>query len=170
MRDRYNFDQEFNIKNYNTNYFDDMFLSTKEDERISARRRARIEKANRDVKVISPEDLEKADQARKKKKVKINRTRSLAFAAAFIIVLVIVAVSGVKLTKLQVEKKEAEKKLEQLTQKQEQLTAELQELDSDEYVENSARSNLHMIKEGEVMYVVNPNLVTTEETEDTAEK
>lgn len=166
MKDRYNFDKEFhNLERLGTNDFDDMYLSTKEDERIAARRQARIEKANRDVNVLKPEDLQKAEQARKKKKIKINRRRAFAFIAAFVIVIAIVAVSGVRLTKLQVQKRNAEKELDKLKQKKEQLEAELQELDSDEYVENSARVNLHMIREGEVMYVVNPDLEKEEVTE-----
>ena len=158
MKDRYGFDQEFNRKNYQTNYFDDKFLSTKEDATIAARRQARIESAKRDVNVLKLEELKKGEEIRKAQKRKINRSRAVIIVALFIGVIAFVAVSGSKLTKLQLTKKEAQKELDALKQKTEQLEAELQELDTDEYIKNAARIELHMMEEGEVMYVVNPNL------------
>ena len=162
MKDRYGFDQEFNRKNYQTNYFDDKFLSTKEDAEIAARRQARIEKANRDVNVLKLEELKKGEEIRKAQKRKINRSRAVIICLVFVGVIAFVAVSGSKLTKLQLTKREAQKELDALKQKTEQLEAELQELDTDEYIKNAARIELHMMEEGEVMYVVNPGLVSNE--------
>ena len=162
MKDRYNFNSEFDIEKFNTHAFDDTILSTKEDEKISARRKERKEKAERakDVVVIKPEDL---SHPITKKRLKINLGRLSLSLLALVVVVAFVVVAGLKLTRLQVEKKAAQKKLDELTLKTEQLEAELQELDSDEYIENSARSNLHMIKEGEVMYIINPDLDTEDE-------
>lgn len=170
MKDRYGFDQEFNRAKYQTNYFDDKFLSTKEDADIAARRAARIEKANRDVNVLKVEDLKKGEEARKLKKRKITRSRAIIIGLLFVAVIAFVAVSGSKLTKLQIEKREAEKKLKQLNEKTEQLQAELQELDTDEYVRNAATTELHMINEGEVVYVVNPELDKEQDPENTSAK
>ena len=64
-------------------------------------------------------------------------------------------VSGVKLMNLETKKQQAQEELKKLQAKEEELNAELRELDSEEYIEQEARSELHMIKDGEVIYVVN---------------
>ena len=63
-------------------------------------------------------------------------------------------VSGVKLMNLETKKQQAQEELKKLQAKEEELNAELRELDSEEYIEQEARSELHMIRDGEVVYVV----------------
>ena len=167
MKDRYNFDAEFDIERLNTHTYDDVLLSNKADEKITARRearKARIAKES-DVNVITPEMIE---QHKIKKKRKVHAGKILAGIGVLLLVVAFVGAAGLKLTKLQIEKRNAEKQLKALTEKTEQLANELQELDTDEYVENAARSELHMIKEGEVMYIVNPDLDKKDTTEQTA--
>lgn len=160
-QDRYNFDKEFDIdvdlSQLNTRWYDDSILSTKKDAKITARREARKARLAKDadVKVISPEDIKEAKRIEKKK---INIGRTVLVSLIFIGVIALVAVSGIKLTSLQLEKRAAEKELAGLKEDLQQLEAELNEIDSDEYVENAARSELHMIKDGEVMYIVEPGL------------
>ncbi len=62
--------------------------------------------------------------------------------------------SGFKLMNLETKKQQALEELEKLQAKEEELNAELRELDSEEYIEQEARSELHMIKDGEIVYVV----------------
>jgi len=162
-QDRYNFDKQFDsdievdLSKLNTRWYDDQMLSNEQDAKISARREARKAKykkeKEKDVKVISPEDviIEK-----KREKREINKKTTILLIFVFIGVIVFVGFQGAKLTSLQLEKKAAEKELAALNEKVEQLSDELRELDSDEYIENSARSELHMIRKGEVMYIVDP--------------
>ncbi len=170
-RDRYNFDEQFDIdvdfSKLNTKWYDDQILSNEKDAKITARREARKAKyaKNADVKVISPEDI---TEGKKKQKKKIRTGRAVVLMLALAGVMALVGVSGVKLTSLQIEKKAAEKELARLEEKVAQLNAELKELDSEEYVENAARSELHMIREGEVMYIVDPG--TEEEAKEDGAK
>mgnify|MGYP002857619308 CR=1 FL=1 len=74
--------------------------------------------------------------------------------------------SGVRLMNLEAEKKAAEDKLSASKIREEQLEAELRELDSEDYIEQEARSELHMIKDGEIVYIVDaPNKTAEEESE-----
>ena len=154
-KDRYDFDAEFDISRFNTRTYDESILSNEPDERIAARREARKAKYTKtaDVKVITPEDI---DRGKVRKKRKIRTGRALLFSAVFCGVLAIVAVQGIKLTRLQIERHNAMAELKALEEQAAQLQNELAELDSQEYIENAARSELHMIKNGEVMYIVNP--------------
>lgn len=147
MKDRYNFDVHTS--------FDEFYLDSSADEKITARREARKAKLAKDVKVITPEEIL---ATKRKKKYKIELSKLIVAVVVVAAVLAFLVVAGIKLTNLQVEKRAAEKKLESLNEKVNQLQAELSELDSDEYIENAARSELHMIRDGEVMYIVNPDL------------
>lgn len=152
-------------------------LNKGEDEVISQRRKARKEEAKRKADkavTISPEVIKGNVHERPSlstKKVKAPRKKHSFKTIALLFVLfagvtAYVVVTGLKLTNLQLQKRDAEKQLEALTEKTDSLQQELQELDSDEYVENAARSELHMIKDGEVMYIVNPNLDEASENAD----
>ena len=148
MKDRYNFDAHTS--------FDEFYLGST-DEKITARREARKARLAKraDVAVITPEEIL---ETKRKKKYKIEVSKLAVAILVVAAVLAFVVIAGVKLTNLQVEKRAAEKKLESLNQRAAQLQDELSELDSDEYIENAARSELHMIRDGEVMYIVNPDL------------
>ena len=167
-QDRYNFDKQFDteievdLSKLNTRWYDDQILSNEKDARITARREARKARyiKNTDVKVISPEDIV---EGKRREKRKIKTSRAVVLAVAFALVIAFVANAGIKLTSLQLEKKAAERELAALTQKVDQLSDELRELDSAEYIENAARSELHMIRKGEVMYIVEPGPEETPE-------
>ena len=168
--------QILNSDRYHFSTYEEKLLSNEEDREISARRNARKEEARRraDVRVPLPAEiiqgnvhervsLGKPKAPRKKYNLKklILAVGVLAIAAAFVIN------AGLKLTNLQLQKRDAEKQLQSLKEKADSLTAELQEIDTDEYVENAARVELHMINDGEVMYIVNPQL--NEEAEELEE-
>jgi len=161
-KDRYGFDAEFDINMFDTHMYDDTLLSTDKDEKITARREARKAKLakNSDVNVITPEDI---DRGRKVRKHKARTSNVILVGLAFVAVMFVVIRLGIRLVSLEVEKKAAQAELASLELKVEQLEAELKELDSEEYIENAARSELHMIKNGEVMYIVDPG---TEETKE----
>jgi len=66
----------------------------------------------------------------------------------------IVASAGINLWKLNKEKEEALAQLHALTQEQAALENELSQIESQEYIEQAARAELHMILPGETMYVI----------------
>lgn len=166
-----------NSDRYHFSTYEEKLLSNEEDREISARRNARKEEARRkaDVRVPLPAEIikgnthERVSLAKEKApKKKYSFKRLILVCGIFAIVAVFVIVTGVKLTNLQIQKRDAEKQLQHLKETADSLEAELQEIDSDEYVENAARAELHMINDGEVMYIVNPNLnEEIEETDDT---
>jgi cell division protein FtsL len=109
---------------------------------------------------------EKRDRQREKKAKKAalspqvaarnraRRRRALVYLIAVVAFAAIVFSSAMSLFNLQKEKREAQKELDAVHRKQEQLQAEYEAVDSDEYVEQAARSELHMIMPGETLYVV----------------
>lgn len=56
---------------------------------------------------------------------------------------------------LSLEKKALEQQNAELTDKRDDLTAELQNVNDPDYIEEQARKLLHMIKPGEVLYILN---------------
>lgn len=85
-----------------------------------------------------------------KKHVKIIVVIALIAAFGFLLR------SGINLMRLETERQQLEKEHAAKLEKEEQLEAELKELDSADYIEQEARSELHMIKDGEVVYIVDP--------------
>ena len=120
-------------------------LDPKKDKVVSEKRKARQEAVGRKRKLN--------DAARRRR----NRRR-LVILAIFIVLCVVIGLVGksvVNLVQLEGEKKEREAELEKLQQEIEKDQATLEQVNSDEYIEQQARSELRMIKEGEVLYIIN---------------
>lgn len=102
-------------------------------------------------------DLEyEASQERKERRRRINRNRRIVLAIIAIIIIGFLGLVGnniLALNRLKQEKAEKEKELEKLRYQQEALTEELEQVNSDEYIEQQARSDLHMIRPGETLYI-----------------
>ena len=120
-------------------------LDAHKDEPISEKRKARQEAVGKKRKL--------SDAARKRR----NRRR-LVILGIFIVLCVVIGLVGksvVNLVQLESEKKAREAELEALQQEIEKDEATLKQVNSDEYIEQQARSELRMIKEGEVLYIIN---------------
>ena len=97
------------------------------------------------------EQNEIAKQARKRRRGALIRfTCFVAIGAA----LIFTGISTMNIFSLLEEKRETQAELEALRHKKEALEQELELVESDEYVEQQARSELRMIYDGEVLYVV----------------
>ncbi len=121
-------------------------LDREYDEDIQARREKRLEEAK-------SKPRRQLTQAQLKKRA---RRRWFIFGCVFALVLT-VALMGktlMNLIDLSTDKEEREKTLESLERKIEQDEITLQQVNSDEYVEQQARDKLRMIKDGETMYVI----------------
>ena len=102
----------------------------------------------------------KADQernsARKEKRRRQARARSMVLIAIIVALLAMVALLGKNiftLWDLRAEKAAAEAELESLQNQKGALEEELEQVNSDEYIEQQARSDLKMIKPGEILYL-----------------
>ena len=114
----------------------------------------------------------------KPKKKKVNIVR-IAITILFIAMVVFLTKSIANIISLQNEKEAAEKRHEELTRQVEILTDELENINSDEYIELLARRNLKLVKNREKLYILpsfeaeeaedeelNPEEKDTEETEE----
>jgi len=118
----------------------------------------------------SPERIERRAKHKAEYEAKINKERQgeektsqwskglkkyiTIFSVVLVLLLVIFGNLLVKLARLSESRQEAMDKLEQLQTKVEELEDTLELVTSPEYIEQQAREQLHMIKEGEVLYVV----------------
>lgn len=101
-----------------------------------------------------------AAKIRKERRRKVTRQRRLVLAVIIVAVVGFLALVGsnvVNLFNLRSVKAEKEAELAQLEQEKDGLSQELEQVNSDEYVEQQARSELHMIRPGETLYVFEDN-------------
>lgn len=127
----------------------------KERQALRARQREELEEQNR--------------QARKAKRRRRGFVIRLVCVAAIMAAVFFTAVSTMNIFQLQEEKRQADERLADLEYKKTGLEQELEVVESDEYVEQQARSELRMIYDGEVLYVVRDR-EEPEKTEDMPEQ
>ncbi|MBR0139539.1 MAG: septum formation initiator family protein [Firmicutes bacterium] len=127
----------------------------KERQALRARQREELEEQNR--------------QARKAKRRRRGFVIRLVCVAAIMAAVFFTAVSTMNIFQLQEEKRQADERLADLEYKKTGLEQELEVVESDEYVEQQARSELRMIYDGEVLYVVRDR-EEPENTEDMPEQ
>ena len=96
------------------------------------------------------DDPVRAKRAKSRRKTVLALILVLAIAAAF------TARAVQKMVALTQERTRVQAQLDELEKRRSELENELLMVNSDEYVEQQARSQLHMIKPGEVLYIV-PN-------------
>ncbi len=127
----------------------------KERQALRARQREELEEQNR--------------QARKAKRKRRGFVIRLVCVAAIMAAVFFTAVSTMNIFQLQEEKRRADERLADLEYRKTGLEQELEVVESDEYVEQQARSELRMIYDGEVLYVVKDQ-EEPEKTEDMPEQ
>ena len=90
----------------------------------------------------------------KKKKKRVWNTRRLVTSGLIALFIVIAGISAFRLIKLNIERNNLVQKQAELNLIKEELTAELEHIDSAEYIEQQARKELKMIKSGEILFLV----------------
>ncbi|MCQ2560806.1 MAG: septum formation initiator family protein [Clostridia bacterium] len=113
--------------------------------------------AQRERREIRSKKLEKKTKVKDPEKIKRRQHRRRVILVMFLIVLIAVGltVRGIfRLAALNIEKAETAKELQALEQQMGELQNELTQVNSDEYVEQQARIQLHMIRPGEILCVV----------------
>lgn len=113
-------------------------------------RRERREKRREKLEKKKPADK---DALSLRKAAKRRRFVILCTAGALFVLAVTVS-AGLNLWNLSREKQETQAALDSLLEKQAEMQNELSQLDNEEYIEQEARSELHMIFPGEIMYVI----------------
>ena len=115
-------------------------------------------KRERKIHIVEKEEpadkrAEAREQRKKKKKVVLNVKR---FAMTMIIALVIVSVgiSGFKMISLHREYNQLAQKQEELLALKESLSSELKYVDSKEYIEQQARKSLKLVKDNEILFIL----------------
>ena len=132
---------------------DDFFKEDILDNAISHRQRERRERCE----ALHQKKVQRAERnAAAAARAKQARRYVLVTALVAVLAAFFVGRSVFNIIRLSKEKAEAQAKLEELNQKIELLSSELQRVTSDEYIEMKARSELRMIFPGETLYIVVP--------------
>lgn len=111
---------------------------------------------------------EQEEQLRRQKKARRRRRGFLIKAicvAAVMVAVLFAAFSTMDIFQLQEQKRQADEELQGLEHRKLGLEQELEIVESDEYVEQQARSELRMIYDGEVLYVVKDQETTEDQGE-----
>ena len=120
----------------------------------------KAQKARRENRAaLRTKQAEKQAAAKERQDKFLARAKKRRFAitccAVLLIIVIFMALRAYsELSAVQAQKLEKEAEKAALQAKEEALKEELTQVDSDEYVEDQARSELHMIREGETLYVV----------------
>ena len=140
-----------------SSFTQDLLEREDQSEEQRERREERMQKHEYKVKVTNP-----ARQKRAR-----NRRRTVLVLVLFVAVAAGFAMRAVqKMISLSQERVQVQAQLDALEKRRSELENELLQVNSDEYVEQQARSQLHMIRPGEVLYIV-PNNTEYNREEDT---
>jgi len=90
---------------------------------------------------------------KKKKKTVIN-TRKLVASIVIVVFIFSIGMSAIKLIKLKNEKDELAERQAELKELKEELTTELEHIDSAEYIEQQARKTLRLVKKNEILFIL----------------
>ncbi|MBO4235110.1 MAG: septum formation initiator family protein [Firmicutes bacterium] len=105
-----------------------------------------------------------ASRTRNKRNMSAGR---IAMTIVVVGLLIGIAVVVRNIIGLSIEKRELEKQQRELADKRDELTAELENVNDLDYIEEQARKLLHMIKPGEILYILNGSEQPKDESKDT---
>ena len=128
-------------------------ISEAQRQRQESHRATRERKKLKGVSGGKPDVQGKTDK-RGKKKNKIANAKRLIAGVIILIFITSIVVSAVKILKLKSERDKLLETNNRLTELKEDLTAEMDQIDSAEYIEQQARKELKMIKSGEILFLV----------------
>ena len=109
-------------------------------------------KRNREI-LVKNQQTVTPEKPSKRKKIKLNRKRNF-YSIMTIIVIAVICVSVFNVISVNSQLAEVAAERDILLNEKEMLLYELQNVDSEEYIEQRARTTLKMIKPGEIYYVV----------------
>ena len=109
-----------------------------------------LRKKNRDELVREQQPHPKPS---KRKKIKLNRKRNI-YSILVVAIIVVLCISVVNVISVNSRYEEALEEKASLESEKARLAHELENVDTEEYIEHQARTMLKMIKPGEIYYVV----------------
>ncbi len=125
----------------------------KKEQRQAERQAAREKRELRKAKQAEREAQAQAAQKQRGGRKKRSPKRQLVLAAILCVIVLMLLLSVYRLIKLQVEEGRMQSELTRLEEERDALEDEYRHVNEDSYVEQQARDLLHMIKEGEVLYM-----------------
>ena len=108
----------------------------------------------RDKTVSEKEELDQNKAEKRKKKLKIVNMKRFVASVIILIFIASVGMSAINIVKLTIQRNELQAKNAELIKIKEDLTSEMEFINSAEYIEQQARKELRMIKENELLFVV----------------
>lgn len=108
----------------------------------------------RDKTVSKKEELDQNKAEKRKKKLKIVNMKRFVANVIILIFIASVGMSAINIVKLTIQRNELQAKNAELIKIKEDLTSEMDFINSAEYIEQQARKELRMIKENELLFVV----------------
>ncbi|MBS5335516.1 MAG: septum formation initiator family protein [Anaerovoracaceae bacterium] len=129
------------------------------DSQKERRERHKAIKERKKLKSVDPQELNSLKSSEKKGKKKNKITNVKRFIGGMIILIFVMSIgaSAIKIIKLTGERDRLLETNKQLTELKEDLTAEMGQINSAEYIEQQARKELKMIKSGEILFLVDEN-------------
>ena len=91
---------------------------------------------------------------KKKKKLKIVNMKRFIASVIVMILIASVGMSAINIIKLTIQKNELQAKNAELIKLKEDLCAEMEFINSADYIEQQARKDLKMIKENELLFII----------------
>ncbi len=125
--------------------------SSEANERRAKRQR---EKNERNASMLYEVSEETKSSIPRKKKTKITNMRKFVTSVIVVILIAFVGVSVFRIVKLTNQRNELQASNAELLKLKEDLTAEFDHINSTEYIEQQARKELKMIKENELLFIV----------------
>lgn len=126
------------------------------DSQKERRERHKAIKERKRLKSVDTQDLNslKSSEKKSKKKHKIANVKRFIGGMIVFIFVMSIGISAFKIIKLTGERDRLLETNKQLTELKEDLTAEMGQINSAEYIEQQARKELKMIKSGEILFLV----------------
>ncbi len=110
--------------------------------------------AKKNLDVSERDEIERTKAEKRKKKLKIVNMKRFVASVIIIVFIASVGMSAINIIKLTIQKNELQAKNAELVKMKEDLTAEMDFINSAEYIEQQARKELRMIKENELLFIV----------------
>lgn len=110
--------------------------------------------AKRNKTVSEKEEITQNKAEKRKKKLKIVNMKRFVASVIILILIASVGMSAINIIKLTIQRNELQAKNAELIKMKEDLTSEMDFINSAEYIEQQARKELRMIKENELLFVV----------------
>lgn len=128
------------------------FSFVERGERKSKKDSSKAVRRNRNISEST--DIDENVAEKKKKKFKIVNMKRFVASVIIVVLIASVGVSAINIIKLTIQRSELQEKNAALLKLKEDLSAEMEFINSADYIEQQARKDLKMIKENELLFIV----------------